>query len=225
MTFRIPITLVVLLLPILSGCTSPRLERELSDRPMGKAYQPVNIFADPVLSAEFQTVLVLPFAKTGLSFEWMPAVESAMISSLRKAGRFNIVVLPAEALYDLTGSHEIPMASPVPASVLEVAWQQYQADGVLQMEVTAFRPYKPMEIGVQGRLFQTAGNRVIWSCDEFFDAGNQAVVTGARKYAETYLDQRYPLQSSYSALLTPQRFGGYVGHVLFETLPVRPDRN
>ena len=108
-------------------------------------------------------------------------------------------------------------------SMLSMA-NRYAVDGILQMELTHYRPYKPLQLGVRSRLVHlNESGDVLWSVDEMFDSGDKTVAIAARKYAEEYVDQPFPLQSSYSVLMSPSRYAAYVGNALFETLPKRSE--
>lgn len=149
-------------------------------------------------------------------------LTDAFLSSLSLTNRFQII--PAvEARAAVSGlSEDSPLLSnqPVSAEILEAA-DRLGADGILELHVTQYRPYKPFQIGVQSRLvaLESGEGVVLWEIDEFFDAGQRSVATGARMYAEEYIDQRFPLQSSYSVLMSPTRFARYVGLEIFQTLP------
>jgi hypothetical protein len=166
-------------------------------------------------------VAILPFGTSGLQHPFMPEVESTMIGKLRSSGRFHVILVSPDYLERHTGRHTYPYNEPLPRDLLEAVRSDFKADAVLLTEITAFRPYKPMLLGVRSRLIRLPGYRTLWACDEIFDAGDRTVSTGARKYAEHHLDQPYPLQSSYASLLSPQRFAGYVSQTLYESLPRR----
>lgn len=211
----------LLILLTLAGCTSPRMGREWRDKPIGFQYEPDNVFAIEQMPENLTRVVVLPFSKAASVNDMMPAVESAMVTALRRQSLFELVRVDAESLYQQLGDDNLTFDKPMPAALLDRLRSTYQADAVLQTEITSFRPYKPLQIGVRSRLFTIDDNRIIWSCDEVLDAGNEKVALGARLYAEKELEQPYPLQSSYSALISPERFAGYVGYILFNTLPRR----
>ncbi len=211
-----------LLLLLFAGCTSPRMEREWRDKPIGSSYEPANIYSGETLPASVRTVVVLPPETGDLPFEVTPGIVEELLGTLRAEGRFAVVRFSEEALYEVIGREQLGMEEAIPTVLLSHLMEQYEADAILHLGITAYRPYKPLLLGVQGRLFGTSSGTVFWSCDEIFDAGDRRVLRGARKYAEEYLDQAYPLQSSYSTLISPRRFAGYVGHSLFQTLPQRP---
>lgn len=219
---RILIALVVVQLLVFSGCTSPRIEHTVRDMPIGTAYEPENVYAKEQLPNDLYRVAVFPLL--GVDGEFAPPeIMDAMIKSLRSKARFEIVMIGVEE-FDRASPSGIPSISRSEAlapSLLSVA-NRVGADGVLQLELNHYRPYKPLQIGVRGRLvhLNEAGD-ILWSVDEVFDAGDKTVAIAARKYAEEQVEQPFPLQSSFSVLMSPSRFAAYVGSAIFETLPVR----
>lgn len=211
-----------MVLLLLTGCTSPRLERELKDIPLGRSYEPQNVFAQQYLLPTVGKVAVLPIYTGSVALSVSETTEAAFFQSLRQFNRFELVMVPRQVIYEQTGRDAVSVFEPLPADLLDFLVREYAVDAVLQSDLTVFRPYKPMQMGVRAQLFVIVDQEIIWSCDELFDAGEKSVVTAARRYAEHYLEQPYPLQSSFSVFMTPQRFAGYVGHALFATLPPRP---
>lgn len=215
--FFLPVVLLVL-----AGCTDPRIERTLKDIPVGTPYAPGNVYSVGTLPRGFDRVLLLP--PTDPSGEPLsPDLTDAFLSSLSLTNRFQLIPSSESqrAISGLSVASPLLLNRPVSAEILQVA-DRLGADGILELHVTQYRPYKPFKIGVQSRLvgLESGHGRVLWEFDELFDAGQRSVVTGARMYAEKYLDQRYPLQSSYSVFISPVRFAGYVGLEMFQTLPM-----
>lgn len=210
-----------LILFSLTACTSPRLERQWKDRPIGRAFAPQNVYAAGELDPAVRLVAVLPFSESGAQIEFMPEAEQALVEALRRQGRFEVVQVSVADLDRVIGKTRIALRDEMPSDLRAYLQERLGADAVMQNEITAFRPYKPMVLGLQSRLVALPGGEILWSCDEILDAGNERVALGARKFSESELDQPYPLQSSYSSLLSPQRFAAYVGHTLYATLPPR----
>lgn len=206
---------------LLTACTSPRLEREFKDKPIGKIYQPGNIYAAERLPQNLRTVVVLPPHTENLPFPFMESVYRELVTSLRAEGRFQVITLPEEDLLDQINQLSLAPEDPLPDSLLRFLASRYKADAILNLHITAFRPYKPLVLGIRANLAALPSTTILWSCDEVFDAGNERVTRGARKFSEKQLEQAFPLQSSYSSLHSPRRFAAYVGHTLFQTLPPR----
>ena len=197
----------------------------MRDKPIGTSYKPDNVYSVDGLPSDFQRVLVLPLRDPD-GRELAPELSDAVLASLRRTARFEVV----SAGHRGSGVAELPAESllsanrPIPRDILAQA-RRLGANGILQVEFTHYRPFKPLQIGFRGRLFalNTAGQSgdVLWEIDELFDGGHRPVAIGARKYSESYIEQAFPLQSSYSSLMSPARFAGYVSLTAFETIPPR----
>lgn len=225
----LPLLLCLLLCLLLGACTSPRIERNLRDKPIGQSFTPKNIYAVELLPPGFNRVLVLP-PTNPKGGDLSPELQDAMLVALRQVARFE-VVFPGSGSGTVDASASLPRRLtelPLPAAIVQEA-ERRGVDGILQFRFTHYRPYKPMQIGLRARLVALRGEGqpeggVLWEIDELFDAGHKAVAIGARRYAEARLEQAFPLQSSYSVLMSPVRFAGYVGHTAFETLPAPANR-
>ena len=202
----------------LQGCTSPRLERQIKDLPVGRSFVPENVHAVKRLPKEFVRVLCLPVVGR---IEVDDSVSEALVSALRRAARFEVILVDRAVLARVVPNwSELYVDGKVPAALIQWARETYGVDAIVQLQVSQYRPYKPICFGLRGRLFtanETAD--VLWSIDEVFDAGQESVAIGARVHSERFVEQAFPLQSSYSSLFSPRRFVAYVGHVAFDTLP------
>jgi hypothetical protein len=214
---------IALSLLVLTGCTSPRLEHSMRDRPIGTAYKPSNVYAVIELPTEFDRVLLLP-PSDPTGGELSSELVDALIAALRRTARFEVIPSGQAFAAISDPGIQLPLLAgqAIPPAILAEA-QRLQAKGIMQLQFTHYRPYKPLQIGLRGRLLELKGQgRVLWEIDELFDAGQKSVAIGARRYADAHIEQPFPLQSSYSVLMSPVRFAGYVGTVSFGTLPLRP---
>jgi len=204
---------------LLAGCASPRIERTLGDIPIGEAYEPTNLYAVEQLPASLRQVVVLPVhASPDLQVD-TATMRARVLSELRKAGRFEVLELSPERLDQLVGRESFSSQAPFPPAVLNYVVNELGADGVLQAEITNYRPYRPMVVGVRARLFDAGSGKPLWVIDEVFDAGSRKVDVAARRYSLDEAHQRYPYTDSYAALRGPGAFSGFVLYTVFQTLP------
>lgn len=196
----------------------------MKDTPLGQAFEPENVFTVGALPAGFDRVLLLPPTDPSgalLSSE----LTDAFLSSLNATSRFQVISAAdwQPTVSSLKDNSPLLSNQPLSGETRAVA-ARMGADGILELHLSHFRGYKPLRIGVKSRLIdlQAEQGKVLWEIDEVFDAGQRSVATGARRYAEQYIEQRYPLQTSYSVLMSPIRFAGYVGYEIFNTLPSQP---
>lgn len=213
--------MAVACLLVIAGCANPRLERSFNDRLSGPAYAPVNVDGDEFFNSQFIRVAVLPFARSSAASDFHSEIESTMLRELRESGRFELIEISEADLYTEFGEGRFPVSNGINGSLVDWLYANYQIDGILFTTITTFRPYKPMVLGIRSQLIDIRGNAILWTADEVFNAGRAEVAMGARKYSQKNLEQRFPLQSSYSALLSPQRFAAYCAHTTYATLPQR----
>jgi hypothetical protein len=204
---------------VMVGCTSPRLEREYKDKPIGQSFEPRNFYRVDLMPRDVSRVLYLPpVVSEGSEFD--PELSQVLLTALRRSGRFAVVdISSVELARILPHGFDFTVDQSVPEFLLTQASLSYGADAIMQVEISQYRPYKPISIGLRARLFRVRDGSVLWTIDETFDAGQESIAIGARRYSERYVEQAFPLQSSYSSLFSPRRFAAYVGHVTFDTLP------
>ncbi|MCZ6671920.1 MAG: hypothetical protein O7C75_03170 [Verrucomicrobia bacterium] len=201
------------------GCTSPRIDRELSDIPLGSRYQPSNLYSVPELPKDFRRVAILPVHLEKDSEADPKEINSIILAELRRIGRFEIVEVSPDILFSLIGTSRLSTLAPFPEDLMTYLQSQLKADGVLQTDLTSYRPYRPFEVGIRSRLFDLNTNSPLWAVDEVLNAGNKKVYTGSRHYSLGQVHNKYPFEDSYSALRSPNRFTAYSALTIFQTIP------
>lgn len=211
--------LSVALIALVAGCTSPRIERELSDIPIGPVYKPRNIHALASLPDGFFRVAVLPLGLVTQADVDAAALQQMLVGELRQLGRFEVVEISAEVVFRFAGKDALQIHEEVPEDLLLYLAQTMAVDGVLQNDLTAYRPYRPFVVGLRCRLFDIASNDILWAVDELVDAAVREVHTGARKFAANQLHEQYPYADTHVALRSPGRFASYVAFTLYQSIP------
>jgi hypothetical protein len=202
-----------------SGCASPRIERAFDDRPVpGQGYRIKNFFAVDQLPADLRRVAVLPvFVGEDHVFD-RDRFDELVESQLRRAGRFEIIVVDQSVLRNKTGRSQIAVSEQIPVSLVRHL-QTKGVDGVFQLSITEFSPYRPFALGVHARLFPLGEPKAIWAVDELFSSSDQKVVNSARHYALSSQNKRPPYGDSYAALRGPFLFSKFVMRTIVQTIP------
>ena len=197
-------------------CTSPRLEWAMRDNPVGIPFSPQNVFRVDSLPKGLQRVLFMPVNSERVQAKELARLTEVFLSGLRRSERFSVV--EADSSQQRT---PLNRGGSLDMNQLSALADEYDVQGVLQLEVTHLRAYKPLLIGVKARLFTLDSEKpqVLWALDSLFDAGQDSVALGARMYAQDYNQQVFPLSSSYTSLNVPSRFVAYVAYTIFKTLP------
>lgn len=203
-----------------SGCKSiPRPDGML----VGPFYAPTNIRAAATMPHSVARVVMIPVTgPDSVSPESLAAVGTAFANEFTRAGRAELTLLDADRLQRLVGERSLRTTEPLPEGFLAKLRAGTAADAVLFIEVTSFRAYPPLALGIRGRLVTTDSQESLWACDERFDATLSSVRNAARRHAATPAPQPgAPGDLSHTVLQNPDRFAAYVAASLLRTLPAR----
>jgi hypothetical protein len=206
---------------LLAGCAS----RRLSDTVLGPGYQPSNVLLPKgPLPDSIRRVAVLPLAcdaSVGDLAAGREALEPVLREELGKSRRFELVFVAAEDLKQRTGQASWKAEEKLPVDFLVKLKDAYNCDAILFSQLTVFRGYPPMAVGWRMRLVEMDRGETWWAADEVFDAGQPAVVNGARRYQQEQQQDASPQLDSRGILNSPRRFGHYTAATLLGTLPGR----
>jgi hypothetical protein len=204
---------------LLSGCETPNAMTVALRTP----YKPDDIFiAGGKLPGEIKRVAVLPLAcdarQTDLA-AGRDALEPVLFAELVKTKRFEVIQVSREELWRLTGRADWSGVEVLPANMLDSLKKESGCDAVLFCELTEFRAYAPLAVGWRLKLVDVRQRKTLWAGDEHFDAGNPAVLAGARLYqrhGQVVLDDD---SGGWLAVNSPRWFGEYSIGSLLGTLP------
>jgi hypothetical protein len=200
------------------GCTSPRLEKASQERPIGPSYQLANLFAVDLLPASLRRVAVLPVAIGSGEILDRQRFELLLAGELRRASRFEVMILSEDTLLALVGRETLSPSEPFPLKLVDYL-QSIGVDGVLQLAVPEYSPYRPFVVSIDARLFSLADGAVLWRVDESFRSSEKRTVVSAREYALANRSNRFPNNDSYAALRGPLLFSEFVLYTIVAFMP------
>lgn len=206
---------------LLAGCSTERL----ADTVIGPGYHPANVFCrGATLPAGVRRVAILPQTCEGDSSALAAGRETlapVLDEELAKTGKFEVVLVSPEELQARTGRASWRADEKLPADFFRALKDAYGCDAVLFSQLTVFRAYPPLAVGWRLKLVARSGSDIVWAADEVFDAGQPAVVNGARRYQQE--QQRGPSShlDSQGIINSPRWFGRYAANTLLATLPAR----
>jgi hypothetical protein len=192
----------------------------------GPFFTPTNVKSSvPTLPANIRRVLLLPISAEGiaLSEESLNRLDATFLAELNRTARFEVVTLTRDELARVTGARQIGSAAPLPAGFIDRLfniYNEYAADAVLFVDLTAYSPYPPLLLGVRAKLAPVRESEILWAADLSFSAAEPAVANSARRHALT-LASATPANLSHTILQNPTRFAGYAAAATFATLPPR----
>lgn len=191
---------------------------------IGPGFEPKNIFlAGPVLPTDLKRVAVLPLAadkRIPALRDGCEILEPVLNSELIKTRRFEVERINPEQVRLATGRLEWTGEEALPDDFFQKLRDASGCDAVMFCQLTAFRAYAPLAVGWRMKLVDARSRQILWSADEIFDAGEETVRNGARRYQ---LEQLQSVRSDGQWLVenAPRYFGQYTVATLFETLPSR----
>ena len=209
-----------MLLGGLTGCQ--QLPKVSVDWHGGPFFAPTNFSGVPLLPAEVRRVAVLPLAGLeGLPPETVATLETTLRAALLAEGRFEVVVVRRELVHELAGRAAVAASDQLPAPLFARIAREYSADAVLLVDITHYRPYAPLALGVRAKLaFCDSNHAIFWACDTLFDSRDPAVANSARRHATGGASG--VVDAGPVALQSPSRFAAYVFADVFACLPPRP---
>lgn len=203
------------------ACTGMKLSSEKA-----KPVAPVrrNFVGDKRLPASLLRVVLLPVSGGDAApSESAAALDAVFATELVRQKRFEVVTLSREECRRRFGDDSLSSASALPAGFLDEIARDFAAQGVVFVDITAYRPLRPITLGVRAKLALTSGGRLVWSFDDLFTAEDPAVLAGIKKFYGVAGGDRgeTPANLPEAALISPSRYGAYCASATFETLPPR----
>ena len=208
----------------LSALASSALSAETfsAGLPAKEYFKPTNVRGVAQLPRTIRRVVVLPLAG-GLivSPETAQALEEVFAAELQKQLRFEVVRLTRSDCQQRFGQSEYASVATLPADFLPALARAYAADAVLLIDLTAYRGYRPLQLGVRAKLVTITNPQWLWTFDEIFSADDPGVVKSVRYFYRAAAAVDSPVDLRSGALQSPTKFAAYVAAAIFATLPPR----
>jgi hypothetical protein len=207
-------------LSLTAACSSLPWEKSASS---DKAFVPVNHTGEATIPASVRRVVLMPLA----GGEIAPAASVAdldpvVTAALQLQNRFEVIAVSRDTCRRLFGVEELASVEALPADFMAVIRREFAADAVLFIDITVFRAYRPLEIGLRAKLATVQDVRLVWTFDNVFSAADPAVVNSARRQILTGGLPDIPADLSAAVVQSPSRFTAYAAEAMFATLPPLP---
>jgi hypothetical protein len=206
---------------LFAGCLSPG--EHTKDKAHEKKYfTPVNFTGDTRLPVNLHRVVLLPvYGGSIVPPETAASLEEIFATELQKQLRFEVVRLSRADCLRRFGAPEFASVGTLPHDFLAALGRDYGADAVMFVDVTTFRGYRPLALGVRAKLATVEQTRLLWSFDETFSADDSAVGNSVRQYYGSADPSGIPIDARHGGLQSPGKFAAYVAAATFNTLPPR----
>ena len=183
---------------------------------------PSNIHSVDHLPGNFKRVVVLPCHHEPEDELLVEYVDSVFRQELTKRRAFEPVFLSRTELHRMIGKTQLTPQDKLPENFLARLLARHPGvDGVMFLEIFGYRAYKPLALGVRGKLVDLRSGDFIWAIDETFDAGNASVISAAEIFQQRDQVTTFSRHSHGSVLSSPRAFAKYVADATFGTLPIR----
>lgn len=200
----------------LAGCMSPAINDPAR---VGPFFEPRNVARDATLGG-IRRVVLMPVCGAGAAAEETAADFDAVFrQALQRQNRFEVVVLSRAECQRRFGRTAISSAAALPHDLMPTLQRAYAVDAVLFVDVTTYRPYHPLVLGIRSKLATINTSRLVWSFDNVFSADDPLVAAGARHHYLESEHQDVPGDLTPAVLQSPGRFAAYVAYTMFLTLP------
>ena len=161
-------------------------------------------------------VLLLPFEYNVDREAVIDEVTEAFSVELRKIGSFEVIV-PTGNKTTIIPEHEIWVKGTVNLNTLLTLRKKYDVDAIIFGNITNYRPYEPMLLGVKVGMVSTDTGVVVWSADGVFDSNENEVAELVKQYFES-THQKSALYGWKLILLSMRRYSQFVANQITETL-------
>lgn len=161
-------------------------------------------------------VLLLPFEYNIDREAVIDEVTEAFAVELRKTGNFEVIVptgnkpilMPEDKLWD---------KGTINLNILVNLRKKHDVDAIVFGNITHYRPYEPMLLGVKVGMISTDTGDVIWGADGVFDSNENEVAELVKHYFDS-THQKSALYGWKLILLSMRRYSQFVANQITETL-------
>jgi hypothetical protein len=202
-------------LALAAGCMNPAPYDPVR---VGPYFTPKNHSGDPTLGG-IQRVVMLPlWIGSGMSQDLAAPFDEVFVTALQQANRFEVVALTRNECRRRFGVESLSSASALPHELLATLKREFAADAVLFVDLTTYQAYRPITLGLRGKLAHIDGARLMWTFDNVFAADQSPVANAARRHY-LHANKDVPADLTTSVLQSPGRFAGYAATAMIVTLP------
>lgn len=204
------------------GCASSTDKVLIQKSKESRFFTPTNFNGDTRLPVNLRRVVLLPvYGGSIVPLETAATIEEVFAVELQKELRFEVVRFSRAECQRRFGMPAFSSVGALPNNFLSVLARDFAADAVLFVDITAYRGYRPLVLGVRAKLATLEQTRLVWTFDEIFSADDPKVGNSVRQYYGAADPSGIPLDARHGGLQSPSKFAAYVAAAAFDTLPPR----
>lgn len=213
--FRLPGAVALTAVALTTGCVHPALDDPARRGPF---FTPKNHASDVSLGGVRRVVVLPVWAAPGISPESAAALDGVLLEALQRENRFEAVTFTRDDCRRRYLTDALSSSGALPADLMDMLKREFTADAVLFVDLTVFNAYKPLSLGLRGKLATIDGSRLIWTFDNLFATDDPAVANSARHFYVNR-DRSAPADLTPAVLQSPTKFAAYAASAMFATLP------
>lgn len=194
----------------------------MNTRPTSPSAQLANVYRPPV-QGPLTRVAMLPICGDVEPEDAQKEIENIFHSEFNQSQTFEGVSVSRQELAGMIHQEQIASSAAIPPELFPALQDREGAEAVLFTDITYYRPYRPIAIGVRSKLVSLTTHEILWSIDVTFDSSEPAVADAAREYNRD-TNQNQPQVKAPDAsgtLLSPRRFARFVAREIYSRLPAR----
>jgi hypothetical protein len=179
---------------------------------------PANRSGDASLGG-IRRVIVLPlWIGAGTPPETAASLDPIFLTALQQEKRFEVVALSREECRRRYGADALSSASALPHDLFATLRRDFAADAVLFVDLTAYYPYKPITLGLRGKLAAIEDSRLVWTFDNVYSA-ESSIPSNSFRDAVVEQIRGIPNDVTRTAIQSPAKFAAHAAASMFATLP------
>ena len=163
-------------------------------------------------------VVVLPIYYSAEQGAFLETMDEVFASELTRNGLFEVVPLSRQTLAYHFKEPQLPATGVMPPGFIEILQENYQAQGALLIDLTYYKPYPPLALGLRAKLLNLRTQQLIWAFDCLLDAGSPSVAAAARHFEKYYNRKASAIHIHDLILKNPNAFSKYAAFSMFRTL-------
>lgn len=220
--FTLRVACVFFILAVAGCTTSERYAFYHESAP----FTPTNVYKkSDYLPDEVKRVVLLPIYTQAIEGTLLNELDHVFYTELLKMNRFETVLVTRDFLREHFSVLQVASTEALPAHFIQKLLDIVDSDAVLFLDLTTYRPYMPISIGVRAKLAQKQGGDIVWAFDDVFDSGEPSVAAAASLFQNENYRLGYPADLANSILKSPLWFSKYVAHNVFCSLPQKIEEN
>lgn len=212
--------LIATLCGLFAGCstTVDYVKNRVLPEPPAPATEPTNFYIEPSDVAPIRRIALMPVYSPDTNHQTQAILDQAFFNKLSETQLFEVVMITREDLARRFSARAFNSAAPITDTLFNYIEEATYADAVVFFDVTSYRPYKPVKLGIRSKMLRLEDRKIIWAIDQSFDTGDQRVAEEALDYQSEIRANPTPTHQPDRILISPSVFIYFAAERSVQTL-------